>query len=111
MKKTALITGGSSGLGFVFAEELGKQGYKIFILARDGEKLRKAVASLEEKGIEIRGISCNVSDESQLRTAYNTIKSGTDTLDFLILNAGMVIPQLLSDYPDTSGIHKQIDTN
>ena len=111
MKKTALITGGSSGLGFVFAEELGSQGYKVYILARNGEKINKTVAALEEKGIEVKGISCDVSDESQLRTAYNTIKSGTDTIDFLILNAGMVIPQLLSDYPDTSGIHKQIDTN
>jgi len=111
MKKTALITGGSSGLGFVFAEELGKQGYKIFILARDGEKIQKAVASLEEKGIEVRGISCNVADESQLRTAFDSIKSETTNLDFLILNAGMVIPRLLSDYPDTTGIRQQIDTN
>lgn len=111
MKKTALITGGSSGLGFVFAEELGRQGYKVFILARNGEKIAKAVASLEEKGIEARGISCDVSDESQLKTAFNTVKAEVANLDFVILNAGMVIPQLLSDYKDTSGIRKQIDTN
>ena len=111
MKKTALITGGSSGLGHVFAEELGKQGYKVFILARDGERISKAVASLEEQGIETRGIACDVSSESQLRTAFDSVKSETPEIDFLILNAGMVIPQLLSDYKDTTGIRQQIDTN
>jgi len=111
MKKTALITGGSSGLGFVFAEELGKQGYNVIILARDQAKIDQSVAALKGKGIEAKGISCDVSDEVQLKAAFEAVKSDVTTIDFLILNAGMVIPQLLSDYTDSSGIHKQIDTN
>jgi NAD(P)-dependent dehydrogenase (short-subunit alcohol dehydrogenase family) len=111
MKKTAVITGGSSGLGFVFAGELGKQGYTVIILARDQAKIDQAVASLKEKGIDAKGISCDVSDEDHLKKAFETVRSSESKIDFLILNAGMVIPRLLSDYPDTSGIRKQIDTN
>jgi short-subunit dehydrogenase len=111
MKKTAVITGGSSGLGFVFATELGTQGYDIILLARDQVKIDRSVASLREKGIEAKGISCDVSDESQLKNAFEKVKAGDTKIDFLILNAGMVIPKLLSDYTDTTGIKKQLDTN
>jgi 3-dehydrosphinganine reductase len=111
MKKTALITGGSSGLGYIFAEELGTQGYKIIILARDPEKIDKSTTALKEKGIEARGIICDISNEEQLKNAFEAVKSEEKNIDFLILNAGMVIPQLLSDYKETSLIRKQIDTN
>jgi short-subunit dehydrogenase len=111
MKKTALITGGSSGLGFVFAQELGKQGYDIIIIAREQAKIDKSIASLQEKGIEAKGISCDISDEDQLKNAFNQVQAGGTKLDFLILNAGMVIPQLLSDYKEVSTLRKQIDIN
>jgi short-subunit dehydrogenase len=111
MKKTALITGGSSGLGFVFAQELGKQGYNVIILARDLAKIDKSLASLKEKGIDAIGIACDISDENQLKNAFDKVKAGETKLDFLILNAGMVIPQLLSDYTHVSILRKQLDTN
>ncbi|MCX6251726.1 MAG: SDR family NAD(P)-dependent oxidoreductase [Bacteroidetes bacterium] len=111
MTKTALITGGSSGLGYVFAEELGTQGYHVIILARDPVKIDTVVASLKVKGISAMGISCDISDEKQLKTAFDTVKSEVAQIDFLILNAGMVIPQLLSDYSDISLIRKQLDIN
>src|ERR1039457_6596911 len=111
MKKTALITGGSSGLGYVFAEELGTQGYKVIILARDQVKIDQSVASLKEKGIEAKGISCDIMDEAQLKNTFNTINEEVSKIDFLILNAGILTPQLLSDYKDSSGIRSQLDTN
>jgi len=111
MTKTALITGGSSGIGYVFAEELGKQGYSVILLARDLVKINNSLASLKSKGITAKGISCDVADESQLKKAFDIVNSDYGKIDFLILNAGVVIPQLLSDYKDTSGIRKQLDTN
>ena len=51
MKKTAVITGGSSGLGFALAELLGKEGYSIIIIARNQDKINKAVSSLSDLNI------------------------------------------------------------
>ena len=49
MTKIAAITGGSSGLGFAFAEILGKQGYDIVILARNKQRIDNAVEELTKK--------------------------------------------------------------
>jgi len=111
MTKTALITGGSSGLGKVFAEELGQQGYHIIIIARDKVKIDNVVQHLKGKGISARGISCDISDENQLKKAFDEVKTYVTQIDFLILNAGMLIPQLLSDYKDVSLIREQLDIN
>jgi len=109
LKKIALITGGSSGLGFSFAEILGKENYKILIVARTKEKIDKAVQKLRENQIEAEGFVCDVSDFSQLQNISDTIKSQYPVLDFLILNAGVVTPKLLSDYTDPLEIKKDID--
>ncbi|MBP1673288.1 MAG: short-chain dehydrogenase [Bacteroidetes bacterium] len=109
MKKIALITGGSSGLGFAFAEILGKENYKILIVARTKEKIEKAILKLKENQIEAEGFVCDVSDLSQLQNMSETIKSLYSTLDFLILNAGVVTPQLLNEYTDPLEIKKDID--
>lgn len=111
MTKTALITGGSSGLGFVFAEELGKQGYDIIILARDKAKIDQSICQLNAKGIYAKGISCDVSDDHQVRNAFDIVKQETPTIDFLICNAGMVIPQLLSDYKEPVLLKQHLDVN
>jgi NAD(P)-dependent dehydrogenase (short-subunit alcohol dehydrogenase family) len=109
MGKTALITGGSSGLGLAYAEILGQQGYRIIILARNPERIELAIKSLSEKGIHADGISVDVTDEIQMADAANQVKILSKSLDFLILNAGEVTPRLLCDYASTKELRKDID--
>ena len=109
MKKIALITGGSSGLGFAFAELLGKENYKILILARNPEKIGNSVQKLIDQNMEAEGFACDVSDSAQLQQVSDTIKSKYNTIDFLILNAGVVTPKLLSEYTDIQDIKNDID--
>jgi NAD(P)-dependent dehydrogenase (short-subunit alcohol dehydrogenase family) len=94
MGKTALITGGSSGLGLAYAEILGQQGYRIIILARNPERIELAVKSLAEKGIHADGISVDVTDDKQMADAARQVSILSKSLDFLILNAGEVTPRL-----------------
>lgn len=109
MKKIALITGGSSGLGFAFAELLGKENYKILILARNPEKIGNSVQKLIDQNMEVEGFACDVSNPTQLQQVSDTIKSKYNTIDFLILNAGVVTPKLLSEYTDIQDIKNDID--
>jgi 3-dehydrosphinganine reductase len=109
MSKTALITGGSSGLGLAYAELLGKEGYRIIILARNPERIAKAISSLGSRGIEVYGISADVTDLSAIEEAALKVKTISPALDFLILNAGEVTPRLLSDYQSPLDLKKDID--
>ena len=109
MAKAALITGGSSGLGLAYAELLGKQGYKIIILARNQERLDRAVQSLAEKGISASGISADVTSIAQMTGAVDKVRSVTSELDFLILNAGELTPRLIIDYSSPEKIKQDLD--
>jgi 3-dehydrosphinganine reductase len=109
MIKTAFITGGSSGLGYNLAEQLGKSGYRIIILARNPAKIDRAVAQLKEMNIDVRGISCDTIDEAGLKKTFGIIKAEYRRIDFLILNAGVVTTKLLSDYTDTSSLKQDVE--
>jgi len=109
MTKTAVITGGSSGLGYAFAEILGAQGYQIVILARNKERLDKAKVELAKKSIVTKGILCDITSESQVREASEKLKSDFGKIDFLILNAGEVTTKLLCDYSDVAELKKDLD--
>ncbi len=109
MKKVAVITGGSSGLGYALAEILGKQGYSIVIMARNQEKITQAVAALTALSITAKGISCDITDESALQKAFNQIKDEYKQIDYLILNAGVVTTKLLSEYKNTAEIKQDLE--
>jgi len=109
LKKIALITGGSSGLGYAFAKNLGLTGFKIIILARNQEKIDKSIHELKLLQIDAEGFVCDITDEIQLKNVSEIIKSKYKSIHFLILNAGVVTPKLLSDYSDPLEIKKDLD--
>lgn len=109
MTKCALITGGSSGLGFVLAEQLGKQGYHIVLVARDTKKLDEAVVKLSNQSIQSEALSCDVTDESGLNTVVAHIRSKGMTVDFLVLNAGMVSPGAFMDFKDAHALKLDLE--
>lgn len=111
MKKTALITGGSSGLGLEIAKELGEKGYNIIILARDKVKLDNAVEDIQKRGYNILGFQCDITDESGLKRVCDEVKEKFDKIDFLILNAGVVTCKLLSDFKDADELKNDLQIN
>ncbi len=109
MKKIAVITGGSSGLGFAFAKHLGQEGYSIVIIARDQEKIDISVKKLKEMNIDSKGYSCDVSDEQELKNTVSKIKEEFENIEFLILAAGIVTVKLLNQYKDTKELKKDLE--
>jgi NAD(P)-dependent dehydrogenase (short-subunit alcohol dehydrogenase family) len=109
MDRIALITGGSSGLGLAYAQNLGQKGYRIIILARNQERINNALKLLIGQGITAYGISCDITSEQQLSEALSQVKNITPELDFLILNAGEVTPRLLMDFRSVADLKKDID--
>ena len=109
MTKTAVITGGSSGLGFALAELLGRQGYHIVLLARNKQRLDNAIDELVKKNYTANGIICDITNENQVREATQKLKTDYGKIDFLILNAGEVTTKLLCDYSSIPELKKDLD--
>ncbi len=86
--KTALITGGSRGLGLQLAHALGEAGAKIMLTSRKATELEAAAAELSGAGIDARWIAADCAVESDIeRLAAETLERMGD-VDILINNAG-----------------------
>ena len=97
--KTALITGGSRGLGLQMAEALGEQGAQIVISARKQADLDEAVAHLQSRGIQATAIAADLSKESAVTTLLDGALEKLGHIDILINNAGATWGAPAEDYP------------
>ncbi|WP_172196098.1 SDR family oxidoreductase [Saccharibacillus qingshengii] len=88
-KQTVLITGANKGIGYETARQLGKQGYFVFLGARDEHKGSEAVRRLREEGIEAAYIRIDAADAATIVSAAEQIGAQTSSLDVLINNAGI----------------------
>lgn len=83
--RTALITGGSSGLGLAIAKRFVREGYRVAIVARGPERLARAAVEL---GAEVRGIAADLSDRSQVENALGDVAAQLGRIDVLVNAAG-----------------------
>ncbi len=88
MKKYALITGGTGGIGLETAKTLGKAGYDIIINGISEEQGEKALAELKELGIEAELFLFDVTNEEMVNEKMDAIAAKYGHLDVLINNAG-----------------------
>jgi gluconate 5-dehydrogenase len=87
--KTALITGGSSGLGEAIATALGLSGAKIAIAARRENQLSEALARLSDQGIAASSFVANLSDLEQSSDLALRVLKQLDKVDILVNAAGI----------------------
>ena len=86
--KTALVTGGSRGLGLQMAHALGEAGARIMLSSRKASDLEEAVADLQAAGIDARWIAADCAIEADIhRLADETLERMGD-IDILVNNAG-----------------------
>jgi len=85
---TALITGGSSGLGFEMAKTLLSHGARVVVAARGGARLEAALAQLKELG-DAYAVPMDVRSEASVSAAADWFREGFDRLDLLVNNAGI----------------------
>ena len=90
-KKIALITGANKGIGFETARQLGQQGVKILLGARDREKGERAAEKLRREKIDASAIVLDANDPVSIQTAAKEIEKEYGHLDILINNAGIML--------------------
>jgi NAD(P)-dependent dehydrogenase (short-subunit alcohol dehydrogenase family) len=88
--RSAIITGGSKGLGLAIAEEYAKSGADVAILARDQGTLAEAKQKIAAgaPGRKVAAISCDVSKAADIKKAYDQVMSEFGKVDIFVNNAG-----------------------
>jgi NAD(P)-dependent dehydrogenase (short-subunit alcohol dehydrogenase family) len=108
--KVVLITGGSRGLGLVLARELGREGARVFIAARDEHELGRARQDLDERGIQAETLQCDVAVREEAGRLVEQVVSKAGRLDVLVNNAGIIQVGPIEhmspgDFEEAMGVH------
>lgn len=103
---TALITGGTSGIGAEFARAYALRGYDLVLVARDSQRLAEMVAELSNVNVEV--ISADLSDRDAVDRIAVRLEDAKRPIDVLVNNAGFSHKiSLLS--PDTATFDRALD--
>jgi NAD(P)-dependent dehydrogenase (short-subunit alcohol dehydrogenase family) len=105
--KTALVTGGSSGIGLAAARMLKGNGAQVAISGRSREKLDAAVAEL---GSDILAIQADVTSLADLGRMKDEIEKRFGSLDIVFANAGVALGTPLAT-ADEATYHRMMDVN
>ena len=97
--KTALVTGGSRGLGLQMAHALGEAGARIMLSSRKAEDLEEAAAELQAAGIDARWIAADCSREEDIRRLADQTLERMGDIDIVVNNAGAAWGAPAEDYP------------
>ncbi len=97
--KTALVTGGSRGLGLQLAHALGEAGARIMLSSRKAEDLEEAAAELQAAGIDARWIAADCAKEEDIRRLADETLQRMGDVDILVNNAGAAWGAPAEDHP------------
>ena len=97
--KTALVTGGSRGLGLQMAHALGEAGARVLLSSRKAEDLEQAAAELQAAGIDARWIAADCGKEEDIRRLADETLQRMGNVDILVNNAGASWGAPAEDHP------------
>lgn len=106
--RTALITGGSLGLGRAMAQEFARSGARVAILARNPQQLEETAAGLAEIAGStdlVAAVPCDVSDPEALAAAHAAVVARLGDIDILVNNAGTAAGKSFEEVTDEDWYH------
>ena len=108
--KTAIVTGGSRGIGLQMATALGEMGARVALTARKQEELDESRAELERAGIECHTIASDLANFETIPGVVSSVLARWGAIDILVNNAGCNWAAPAEDYPD-AGWRKVMSLN
>jgi short-subunit dehydrogenase len=98
MKKTALITGGSTGIGYELAREFAAHGHDLVLVARHRDALEAAAGRIEGKyGVKVTTFVFDLSDPVTPQQLFDATEGAGTQIDFLVNNAGFGLGGAFAD--------------
>ena len=108
--KVAIITGASSGIGIYIAKRLAKEGVRLALVARSGEKLQQIAREIDPNPANVLALTANITDTDALRRVTEEVERHFGRLDILVNNAGLEITARLEDLNEDE-IMQLVDVN
>ncbi len=97
---TALVTGGTAGIGWAFARSLADHGHDIVLVARDANRLEVRAAELRSvHGVQVEVLAADLSDRGDLQRVADRVGSGASPVDLLVNNAGFGLKTAFTQGP------------
>jgi NAD(P)-dependent dehydrogenase (short-subunit alcohol dehydrogenase family) len=87
--KSAIVTGGSRGLGLEIAQGLGEAGARVLITARREQWLQPALATLRAEGLDCTASRCDITQPEEVERVVGEAQERYGRIDILVNNAGL----------------------
>jgi NAD(P)-dependent dehydrogenase (short-subunit alcohol dehydrogenase family) len=87
--RTAFVTGGASGIGLALGRAFAEAGMKVMLADIEAEALERAIESLDEFGLRVRGTVCDVADSASVEDAAGAAFDAFGKVHILCNNAGV----------------------
>ncbi|HVH06532.1 MAG TPA: SDR family oxidoreductase [Myxococcota bacterium] len=91
VRRVAVVTGANKGIGLEIGRQLAREGYTVYLGARDPERGRAAAEKLRAEGLDARPLALDVTDAASVAAAAAAVENDAGRLDALVNNAGIAI--------------------
>lgn len=110
MRRIALVTGSSRGIGRAIALQLAQGGYAVAVNGRSPESVQAVAAEIIARGGDAKGYVCDVTDAEAVARMGDAVERELGTVTALVNNAGIAQQKLLTDVTDTEW-HRMMATH
>lgn len=107
--KSALVTGGASGLGLAYAEAVAEGGAAVTIADIDGEAAESEAQRLRDAGFNVRHCQMDVADDEAVRQGFDGHEMAFGAIDIVFANAGMAAGEGYMGFDGARTVSGQID--
>ncbi len=108
--KSAIVTGGGTGIGRQMAQALAEAGASLVLCARNAERCEQAAAELSALGVRALGLRCDVRKPDDVQAVVDRTRQELGRIDILVNNAGTVWGASPEEMP-LEGWQKVLDVN
>ena len=111
MKKTVIITGGTTGIGKATALHFAKNGYNVVITSRNADKEASVIADFKQNGADITFLPLDVTNEEQVKSVIETTVKKFGKLDSIVNNSGISLGNSVLAETESNDLKQMLETN
>ena len=95
--RTAIVTGGASGMGRGVALTFAEEGASVAVLDRNEAGAKEVAAAAAQSGVKTIALACDVGDEASVKSAFAAAAAALGDIDILVNNAGIDTTELIEN--------------